>query len=244
MTTFSEIENQEGINQTEKYLLMIRKIFDEHQLDPEVIKVAWFFSTRRLLPLIVDMKPEDRANIYTVTDDLVKLLGDHGFAFRRRLPDERQAITKKFVIGGVKGYFTVGMFENGDPGELFITVAKEGSTLRGLIDGIGVSVSMALQHGVPLETLVEKLSYMRFEPQGFTGDPDIKIAHSILDFIFRWIGNRFIKKEEPDESKLPDSDKEPESDEKLAPSETPYDVEKDDATQPNENNEEKSDDGE
>jgi ribonucleoside-diphosphate reductase alpha chain len=111
---------------------------------------------------------------------------------RRRLPDTRQAVTHKFDIAGHEGYITVGVFDNGQPGELFITMAKEGSTIGGLMDTIGTLVSLSLQYGVPLETLVNKFTHQRFEPSGFTKNPDIPIAKSITDYLFRWLGHRFI----------------------------------------------------
>ncbi len=117
-------------------------------------------------------------------------------AVRRRLPDERQALTHKFSIGGHEGYITVGLYEDGTPGEIFITMSKEGSTISGLMDGFATSVSMALQYGVPLRVLVEKFSHMRFEPSGFTGNPDIPMAKSICDYIFRWLGKKFLPPEE------------------------------------------------
>ncbi len=117
-------------------------------------------------------------------------------AVRRRLPDERQAITHKFSIAGHEGYITVGLYEDGTPGELFITMSKEGSTISGLMDAFATSVSMALQYGVPLRVLVEKFSHMRFEPSGFTNNKDIPIAKSILDYIFRWLGKKFMPEDE------------------------------------------------
>jgi len=117
-------------------------------------------------------------------------------AVRNRLPDERQAITHKFSIAGHEGYITVGLYEDGIPGEIFITMSKEGSTISGLMDAFATSVSMALQYGVPLRVLVEKFSHMRFEPNGFTGNKDIPIAKSILDYIFRWLGKKFIPADE------------------------------------------------
>ena len=115
---------------------------------------------------------------------------------RRRLPDERQAITHKFSIAGHEGYITVGLYEDATPGEIFITMSKEGSTISGLMDAFATSVSMALQYGVPLRVLVEKFSHMRFEPSGFTNNKDIPIAKSILDYIFRWLAKKFLPPEE------------------------------------------------
>jgi ribonucleoside-diphosphate reductase alpha chain len=111
---------------------------------------------------------------------------------RRRLPDTRPAINHKFEIAGHEGYMTVGMFENGQPGELFVTMAKEGSTIGGLMDTIGALTSLALQYGVPLEGLVNKFAYQRFEPSGFTRNPDIRKASSVIDYVFRWMACQFI----------------------------------------------------
>ncbi len=115
---------------------------------------------------------------------------------RRRLPDERQSITHKFSIAGHEGYITVGMFEDGMPGEVFITMSKEGSTISGMMDSFATSISIALQYGVPLKVLVDKFSHARFEPSGFTNNPEIPIAKSISDYIFRWLGLKFLPKED------------------------------------------------
>lgn len=111
---------------------------------------------------------------------------------RERLPDTRQSITHKFNVGGHEGYINVGQFPDGRPGELFITMAKEGSTVGGMMDAFGTSISIALQYGVPLEALVNKFSHMRFEPMGHTTNPDIRIAKSVVDYIFRWMGMQFL----------------------------------------------------
>ncbi len=113
-------------------------------------------------------------------------------AQRRKLPSERQSITHKFAIGGHEGYITVGMYDDKTPGEIFIKMAKEGSTLSGFMDGFALSVSIGLQYGVPLKALVDKLINTRFEPSGFTGHPSIPYAKSVLDYIGRWLGGRFI----------------------------------------------------
>jgi ribonucleoside-diphosphate reductase alpha chain len=115
-----------------------------------------------------------------------------GKPLRRRLSDTRTAITHKFDIAGHEGYLTVGLFEDNTPGELFITMAKEGSTIGGLMDGIGTLTSLALQYGVPLEALVRKFAYVRFEPSGFTKNPEIRNAASITDYVFRWLGFQFV----------------------------------------------------
>jgi ribonucleoside-diphosphate reductase alpha chain len=115
-------------------------------------------------------------------------------AIRKKLPVERASITHKFAIGEHEGYLTVGMYEDGTPGELFVTMAKEGSVVSGLVDSFATVVSLALQYGVPLQVLVDKLSHMRFEPSGFTGNPALPIAKSIVDYIFRWLSLKFIQK--------------------------------------------------
>ncbi|MGD8331656.1 MAG: vitamin B12-dependent ribonucleotide reductase [Acidobacteriota bacterium] len=115
---------------------------------------------------------------------------------RRKLPDERQSLTHKFSIGGHKGYITVGLFDDGTPGEIFITMAKQGSTISGLMDSFACMTSFALQYHVPLKFLVGKLSHARYEPSGWTGNPEIPYAKSITDYVFRWLGLRFLTPEE------------------------------------------------
>ncbi len=112
--------------------------------------------------------------------------------FRRRLPDTRRSITHKFSVAQHEGYLTVGLYEDGQPGELFITMAKEGSTVGGLMDVIGTCTSMALQYGVPLITLVDKFRHARFEPAGMTSNRDIPFAKSLIDYIFCWLGCQFM----------------------------------------------------
>jgi len=111
---------------------------------------------------------------------------------RERLPDTRRSITHKFDVSGHEGYLTVGLYDDGRPGEVFITMAKEGSTVGGLMDCFGTAISMSLQYGVPLEVLVNKFSHTRFEPMGFTKNPDIRIAKSLVDYIFRFLGIMFL----------------------------------------------------
>jgi ribonucleoside-diphosphate reductase alpha chain len=113
-------------------------------------------------------------------------------AVRHRLPGERASITHKFALAGHEGYITVGLYKDGTPGELFIRMAKEGSTVSGLMDSFATAVSLALQHGVPMKLMCEKFSHTRFEPSGFTGNPEIPIAKSIMDYIFRWLELRFV----------------------------------------------------
>jgi ribonucleoside-diphosphate reductase alpha chain len=110
---------------------------------------------------------------------------------RKKLPVERHAMTHKFSIAGHDGYITVGLYEDGTPGEIFLVMAKEGSIISGMMDAFATSVSLALQYGVPLQVLCDKFSHTRFEPSGFTGNPDIPIAKSIMDYIFRWLDLRF-----------------------------------------------------
>src|SRR6184192_2340182 len=112
---------------------------------------------------------------------------------RHRMPDTRSSMTHRFEIAGHEGYITVGLYEDRQPGELFITMSKEGSTIGGLMDTVGTLTSIALQYGVPLESLVKKFAYQRFEPSGFTKNPDIRNATSITDYVFRWLGCQFIK---------------------------------------------------
>jgi len=112
-------------------------------------------------------------------------------ANRYKLPDERASFTHKFSIGGHEGYITVGMYEDGSPGEIFVRMAKEGSVIAGLMDSFATAISLALQHGVPLHVLIEKFKGTRFEPSGFTGNQEIPIATSIMDYLFRWLAIRF-----------------------------------------------------
>ena len=114
------------------------------------------------------------------------------YPLRRRLSDTRTAVTHKFYIAGHEGFLTVGLFEDKQPGELQIKMAKEGSTIGGLMDSIAILTSLALQYGVPLEALVKKFANMRFEPSGFTMNPEIKVASSIVDYIFRWMAVQFV----------------------------------------------------
>ncbi len=115
---------------------------------------------------------------------------------RRHLPMERQAICHKFEVAGHEGYIHVGFYEDGAPGEIFIKMAKEGSTISGLMDTIATLTSLALQYGVPLEALASKFSHVRFEPSGFTKNPDIPYAKSLTDYIFRYLGSRFLSTEQ------------------------------------------------
>ncbi len=122
--------------------------------------------------------------------------GRGGLPHRRRLPSERTAVTHKFDIAGHEGYITVGLYPDGQPGEIFLKMAKEGSTVSGLMDAFATTVSVSLQYGVPLRDLVNKFAHVRFEPSGFTGNQEIPIAKSLVDYIFRWLGSRFLSPEE------------------------------------------------
>jgi ribonucleoside-diphosphate reductase alpha chain len=132
------------------------------------------------------------ARVKELEAQLTKLRAQVGQPLRRRLPDTRAAINHKFDIAGHEGYLTVGLFEDGRPGELFVTMAKEGSTIGGLMDTIGTLTSMSLQYGVPLETLLKKFAHQRFEPSGYTKNPDVRNASSIIDYVFRWLAYQFI----------------------------------------------------
>jgi ribonucleoside-diphosphate reductase alpha chain len=146
--------------------------------------------------------------------------GKESRPFRRKLPDERKSFTHKFDIAGHEGYITAGMYEDGQPGEIFITMSKEGSTISGVMDSFATAISMALQYGVPLRVLVDKFSHMRFEPSGFTKNPDIPMAKSIMDYIFRWLAIKFLDGDAQEEvgvvSREPqDTDKENNSSKKV-----------------------------
>lgn len=117
-------------------------------------------------------------------------------AVRRRLPNERRSLTHHFSVGGQEGYVTVGLYEDGLPGEVFIRMAKEGSIVSGLMDSFATAVSLALQYGVPLQILCDKFSHTRFEPSGWSGNPKIGYAKSLMDYLFRWLELRFLKGEQ------------------------------------------------
>ena len=119
---------------------------------------------------------------------------------RRRLPDDRIEVGRKFKVGEYEGYIHVGLFEDGTPGDIFVDIAKEGTTLAGLMNSFMISVSLGLQYGVPLEVYVSKFSHMRFEPSGMTNDADIRVAKSIVDYIFRWMGKKFLSTDQQEEA--------------------------------------------
>lgn len=142
-----------------------------------------------------DLEDEEDVSVHVV---------EEARPIRRRLPDERQSITHKFSIAGHEGYLTAGMFDDGQPGEVFLTMSKEGSAISGLMDTIATMTSMSLQYGVPLESLVNKFSHTRFEPSGFTNNKELPIAKSIIDYVFRWLELKFLsaKQSNEDEDKM------------------------------------------
>src|SRR2546421_4358127 len=119
---------------------------------------------------------------------------------RRRLPEDRTEVGRKFRVGDYEGYIHVGLYDDGTPGDIFIDIAKEGTTLAGLMNSFMISVSLGLQYGVPLEVYVSKFAHMRFEPSGPTNDADIRVAKSIVDYIFRWMGKKFLSTDQQEEA--------------------------------------------
>jgi ribonucleoside-diphosphate reductase alpha chain len=130
------------------------------------------------------------------TADARAVSAGNSAAVRRRMPDERHSLTHHFCVGGQEGYVTVGLYEDGVPGEMFIRMSKEGSTVSGLMDSFATAVSLALQYGVPLQVLCDKFSHTRFEPSGWSGNPKIGYAKSLMDYLFRWLELRFLKAEQ------------------------------------------------
>src|SRR5438552_13888341 len=145
-------------------------------------------GSKKVQPVNTTNKESNAKAVETVVERIVEVTRPQ----RRRLADTRASLTHKFSIEGHEGYITVGLFEDNTPGELFVTMAKEGSTLSGMMDAFATSVSLLFQYGVPLSHLVEKFGHMRFEPAGWTGNPEIGFAKSIVDYVFRWIGYRFL----------------------------------------------------
>ncbi|HET9402719.1 MAG TPA: hypothetical protein VFO34_17365, partial [Candidatus Acidoferrales bacterium] len=154
-------------------------------------------NSKRSQPLAAAGKKEDSQSAAPAAPAPVAAAQQELFTHtqRRRLPAERRSITHKFSIAGHEGYITVGMYEDNTPGEVFIKISKEGSTLSGVMDGFALTLSLALQYGVPLKSLVEKLQNTNFEPAGWTGNQAIPYAKSILDYIARWLGGHFISAE-------------------------------------------------
>ncbi|RME07190.1 MAG: vitamin B12-dependent ribonucleotide reductase, partial [Deltaproteobacteria bacterium] len=150
-------------------------------------------GSKRIQPLTTGKKKEqETAATPRKGNGKAPLLPGEFKPVRRRLPDERHSITHKFSIAGHEGYITVGMYEDGTPGEIFIVMSKEGSTVSGLMDSLATTVSLALQYGVPLDVFVKKFAHTRFEPAGYTNNPEIPIAKSITDYIFRWLARKFL----------------------------------------------------
>jgi ribonucleoside-diphosphate reductase alpha chain len=153
-------------------------------------------GSKRSQPLSTGRKPGADTGALAEAEDLDAPVEPK--PYRRRLPDERRAVTHKFQVAGHEGYITVGLYPDGQPGEIFLKMAKEGSTVSGLMDTLATMTSIALQYGVPLRDLVSKFAHVRFEPSGFTGNPEVPIAKSIVDYIFRWMGSRFLAKDDRD----------------------------------------------
>ena len=157
-------------------------------------------NSKRSQPLSTSKKSGsdaiDTETVAKLKKELEKAQAEAALPHRRRLPAERSAVTHRFDIAGHEGYITVGLYADGQPGEIFLKMAKEGSTVSGLMDSFATTVSVALQYGVPLRDLVNKFAHVRFEPSGFTGNQEIPIAKSIVDYIFRWLGSRFLSTEE------------------------------------------------
>ena len=157
-------------------------------------------NSKRSQPLSTGKKTRgeviDTEAVTKLKKELAKAQKEAALPHRRRLPAERSAVTHRFDIAGHEGYITVGLYPDGQPGEIFLKMAKEGSTVSGLMDSFATTVSVALQYGVPLRDLVNKFAHVRFEPSGFTGNQEIPIAKSIVDYIFRWLGSRFLTTDE------------------------------------------------
>jgi ribonucleoside-diphosphate reductase alpha chain len=155
-------------------------------------------SSKRSQPLNTsDAKPKKEADAVSEKPETVNetKVAAEPQAYRHKLADERNAITHKFSVGQHEGYLTVGLYENGQPGEIFITMAKEGSTVSGLMDSFATAVSLALQYGVPLKVLCDKFSHTRFEPSGWSPNPEIRYAKSVMDYIFRWLALKFLPRD-------------------------------------------------
>ena len=162
-------------------------MLDDVEEDTEGVDAARAEVAEELRQVVVSTTQGDRETVVKTTERIIHR------PMRRHLPDTRRSITHKFNISGHEGYLTVGLYEDGAPGELFITMAKEGSTIGGLMDSLGTATSVALQYGVPIASLVKKFTHQRFEPAGMTTNRDIPFAKSLVDYIFRWMGIQFIE---------------------------------------------------
>jgi ribonucleoside-diphosphate reductase alpha chain len=159
-------------------------------------------NSKRSQPLSAAGKKDDKKAAVAAVDPAAAVPVQQELFSRRqreKMPTERASVTHKFSVGGHEGYITVGMYEDGRPGEIFIKMSKEGSTLSGVMDGLALTISLGLQYGVPLKVFVDKLVNTRFEPSGITANANIRFASSVLDYIARWLGGRFIS---PDYLKL------------------------------------------
>ncbi len=160
---------------------------------------------KRTQPLSTSLDGDDNLDALTelgafpsTPEEISDFAKQNGFVLRRRLPDERPSVTHKFSIAGHEGYITVGMYDDGSPGEIFITMSKEGSVVSGLMDAFATAISMCLQYGVPLDVIVDKFAHTRFEPSGFTNNKRIPMAKSVTDYIARWLADRFLDPETQD----------------------------------------------
>ncbi|MFZ0657221.1 MAG: vitamin B12-dependent ribonucleotide reductase [Candidatus Binataceae bacterium] len=153
-------------------------------------------GSKRIQPLNTGKKEERAADVVHAAQQVTAAAhGDEFHTRRRKLNDERRSITHKFDIAGHEGYITVGLFEDGTPGEIFVIMSKQGSTISGLMDSFATAISYALQYGMPLQFLVDKFAHIRFEPSGFTKNPQIPYAKSIVDYLFRWMASKFLDEE-------------------------------------------------
>ncbi|MFH1145463.1 MAG: vitamin B12-dependent ribonucleotide reductase [bacterium] len=153
-------------------------------------------GSKRLQPLTTGKSSDASGKSETKLEMKAEAIVPVAQPVRRRLPAERQSLTHKFSIAGHDGYLTVGMYDDGKPGEIFVRMSKAGSVISGLMESFAIAVSLALQYGVPLKVLVNKFSHVRFEPSGYTTNPQIRIAKSIVDYIFRWLASKFLPKED------------------------------------------------
>lgn len=167
-----------------------------HEITPEEIADIYVEAWKKGLKAIAVYRDGCKRSqpLNTSSTQEVSRARDLPKPYRKRLPEERQAITHKFSVGGHEGYITVGMFEDGTPGEIFLVMSKEGTVVSGLMDSFATAISLALQFGVPLEVLINKFSHTRFEPSGMTSNPQIPMAKSVVDYIFRWLASKFLDK--------------------------------------------------
>lgn len=160
---------------------------------------AWHYGLKAIAVYRDGCKRSQPLNTSKNTNTKGIAVTPEGQPFRKKLPEERSAITHKFSVGGHEGYITVGMFEDRTPGEIFLVMSKEGTVVSGLMDSFATAISMALQYGVPLKVLIDKFSHTRFEPSGMTTNKDIPLAKSVVDYIFRWLAIKFLTSEELDQ---------------------------------------------